>query len=104
MPALAMPGHKIPGFDAMAEVVAQAGIYGPADYRRIVQQLLEHWRIGELTGLSGEGAAAELLNRSAYLLGGRGLIRRGVRDGVRQLGRTLGDLGDLFEHLTGTHG
>ncbi len=58
-PALTMPGTRIPGFDAMARVVARAGIYGPRDYRRIVKQLLEHWRIGERTGLSGEGARAQ---------------------------------------------
>jgi acyl-[acyl-carrier-protein] desaturase len=55
MPALAMPGHSMPGYDQMSEVVRRSGIYGPLHYRKIVVELLEHWRIGSLTGLSAEG-------------------------------------------------
>src|SRR5699024_10801654 len=34
------PGHTIPGYDAMADVVYKSGIYGPRDYQRIVEELL----------------------------------------------------------------
>lgn len=59
MPALAMPGHTMPGYEHMADVVRRSGIYGPRDYQRIVEELLEHWQIGALTGLSAEGATAQ---------------------------------------------
>lgn len=59
MPALAMPGNSMPGYEHMADVVRRAGIYGPRDYQRIVEELLEHWQIAKLTGLSPDGAAAQ---------------------------------------------
>lgn len=55
MPALAMPGHSMPGYDHMSDVVRRAGIYGPRHYQRIVEELLEHWKIGALSGLSAVG-------------------------------------------------
>ena len=55
MPALAMPGHSMPGYDHMSDVVRRADIYGPRHYEKIVEELLEHWGIGNLLGLSGEG-------------------------------------------------
>lgn len=55
MPALAMPGHTIPNYDLMSEVVRRGDIYGPRHYQKIVEELLDYWRIGERTGLSGEG-------------------------------------------------
>lgn len=55
MPALAMPGHSMPAYDNMAEVVRRAGIYGPRNYQKIVEELLEHWGIAALTGLSALG-------------------------------------------------
>ncbi|GAC1621371.1 MAG: acyl-ACP desaturase [Nevskia sp.] len=54
-PALAMPGHSMPGYDHMADVMRRADIYGAAHYQRIVEELLEHWQIGALTGLSAAG-------------------------------------------------
>ena len=59
MPALAMPGHNICDYDHMSDVVRRAGIYGPRHYQEIVEELLGFWNIGALTGLSGEGAAAQ---------------------------------------------
>lgn len=59
MPALAMPGHTMPGYDQMSEVVRRAGVYGPRHYQKIVEELLEFWKIGALEGLSGEGRASQ---------------------------------------------
>jgi acyl-[acyl-carrier-protein] desaturase len=59
MPALAMPGHTIPDYEHMSEVVRRAGIYGARDYQKIVEELLEFWNVGGCTGLSGEAAAAQ---------------------------------------------
>lgn len=59
MPALAMPGHTIPGYDQMSEVVRRAGLYGPRHYQKIVEELLEFWNVGRLTGLSGDGRACQ---------------------------------------------
>ncbi|WP_022976774.1 acyl-ACP desaturase [Nevskia ramosa] len=55
MPALAMPGHNMPGYDHMSDVVRRAEIYGPRNYQAIVEELLEHWQIGAMTGLSPSG-------------------------------------------------
>lgn len=52
MPSLAMPGHTIPGYDQLSDVVRAAGIYGPLDYCKIVTDLLEIWRIAAARGLS----------------------------------------------------
>ncbi len=57
-PALAMPGHEIEGYASMAEVVRRCGIYGPRDYCQIIAELLDHWRIGTLSGLKSTGARA----------------------------------------------
>ncbi|MDR3419010.1 MAG: acyl-ACP desaturase [Nevskia sp.] len=59
MPALAMPGHTIPDYEHMSEVVRRADIYGARHYQKIVEELLEFWNIGGLTGLGAEGAAAQ---------------------------------------------
>ena len=59
MPALAMPGHTIPNYDLMSEVVRRGDIYGPRQYQKIVEELLEFWRIGERTGLSAEGRSLQ---------------------------------------------
>jgi acyl-[acyl-carrier-protein] desaturase len=58
-PALAMPGHTMPGYDQMSEVVRRTGIYTPVHYARIVEELLEYWNVAGLTGLSAEGSAAQ---------------------------------------------
>jgi acyl-[acyl-carrier-protein] desaturase len=55
----AMPGHNIAGFDDMSEVVRRAGIFGPRQYQGIVEELLEFWQIGGMTGLDAVGQDAQ---------------------------------------------
>ncbi len=52
MPNLAMPGHTIPGYNQLSDVVRAAGIYGPLDYCKIVSDLLAIWGIAAARGLS----------------------------------------------------
>lgn len=59
MPSLQMPGHTIPEYEAMSRVVHRAGIYGPWQYMEIVEELLEYWKIGTMTGLDGAGQKAQ---------------------------------------------
>ncbi len=59
MPALAMPGHTMPGYEYMSDVVRRAGIYGPRHYQKIVEELLEFWNIGGLAGLSADGRESQ---------------------------------------------
>jgi acyl-[acyl-carrier-protein] desaturase len=59
LPAIDMPGHTIPGFREMADVIRRAGIYGPRDYLRIVQEQIRYWRIDSLDGLSELGRKAQ---------------------------------------------
>ncbi len=59
MPALAMPGHTISGYDHMSDVVRRADIYGPRHYQRIVEELLEYWNVGSRSGLSADGREAQ---------------------------------------------
>lgn len=54
-----MPGHRMPGFEDMSEVVRRANIFGPRQYEKIVEEMLELWNVGGLTGLSREGARAQ---------------------------------------------
>lgn len=58
-PALAMPGHNVEGYAHMSEVERRAGIYGPREYLQLVEDLLMHWTIDALTGLSAVGRAAQ---------------------------------------------
>jgi len=53
-----MPGHTVSGFDQMSEVIRRADIFGPRQYQGIVEELLEHWKIGALTGLDAAGEEA----------------------------------------------
>jgi len=53
-----MPGHNVTGFTEMSEVIRRGDIFGPRQYQDIVQELLEHWQIGALTGLSAAGEEA----------------------------------------------
>ncbi len=59
MPALAMPGHLMPGYDQMAEVVRRGDLYGPRHYAKIVSDLLAFWKIDALSGLSATGRAIQ---------------------------------------------
>lgn len=55
----AMPGHSIPGFAEMSEVLSRAGVFGTRHYQSIVQELLAHWDIGAITGLSPHAQHAQ---------------------------------------------
>lgn len=55
----AMPGHAIPGFADMSEVLRRANIFGTRQYQKIVEELLAFWNIGSLTGLSDIGRQAQ---------------------------------------------
>lgn len=54
----AMPGHNVTGFDEMSDVIRRASVFGPREYQKIVEEVLEHWKIGSLTGLSAAGEEA----------------------------------------------
>jgi acyl-[acyl-carrier-protein] desaturase len=59
LPSIDMPGHSMPGFRDFADVIRRAGIYGPRDYLRIVQEQIRYWRIEKLTGLGELGRKAQ---------------------------------------------
>jgi acyl-[acyl-carrier-protein] desaturase len=53
-----MPGHTVNAYDDMSEVIRRADIFGPRQYQKIVEELLEHWKVGALTGLNAVGEEA----------------------------------------------
>lgn len=55
----AMPGHNIAGFSGMSEVLDRSNIFGTRQYLKIVEELLEYWDIGGMTGLNHEGEKAQ---------------------------------------------
>jgi acyl-[acyl-carrier-protein] desaturase len=59
MPAIDMPGINMPHFREMADVIRRAGIYGPRDYMKIVQEQIRFWAIDQLTDLDEVGRAAQ---------------------------------------------
>ena len=59
MPSIDMPGVSMPHFREMADVIRRAGIYGPRDYLRIVEDALRYWAIEALTGLNEMGKKAQ---------------------------------------------
>jgi acyl-[acyl-carrier-protein] desaturase len=59
MPAIDMPGISIPGFRDMADVVRRAGIYGPRDYMRIVEEQIRVWAIDAVQAASEAGKRAQ---------------------------------------------
>lgn len=59
MPSIDMPGISMPGFSEFADVVRRAGIYGPRDYIKIVEEQIRFWRIESLTGLGEIGRKAQ---------------------------------------------
>jgi acyl-[acyl-carrier-protein] desaturase len=59
MPSIDMPGLNMPHFREMADVIRRAGIYGPRDYLRIVEELIKFWKIETLTGLRELGQKAQ---------------------------------------------
>jgi acyl-[acyl-carrier-protein] desaturase len=59
MPAIDMPGVNMPHFRDLADVVRRAGIYGPRDYLKIVEDLIKYWAVDTMTGLSALGVQAQ---------------------------------------------
>ena len=59
MPAIDMPGINMPHFREMAEVIRRAGIYGPRDYLKIVEEQIKFWAIETLEGLDEVGKRAQ---------------------------------------------
>jgi acyl-[acyl-carrier-protein] desaturase len=59
LPGIDMPGLTIPGFRELADVIRRAGIYGPRDYLRIVQEQIRYWKIDKLEGLGELGRKAQ---------------------------------------------
>jgi acyl-[acyl-carrier-protein] desaturase len=54
-----MPGIKMPNFREMADVIRRAGIYGPWDYKKIVEEAITFWNIEVLEGLNEAGRIAQ---------------------------------------------
>lgn len=59
MPAIDMPGVSMPHFRDMADVIRRAGIYGPWEYKKIVEEALSFWNIHLLEGLNEIGRIAQ---------------------------------------------
>lgn len=59
MPAIDMPGASMPRFREIADVVRRAGIYGPRDYLKIVEEQIRFWAIEKLVGLNEAGRKAQ---------------------------------------------
>ena len=50
MPSIDMPGVNMPHFREMADVIRRAGIYGPRDYLKIVEEQIRSGRSTRSTG------------------------------------------------------
>ena len=59
MPSIDMPGVNMPHFREMADVIRRAGIYGPRDYLRIVEEAVRFWAIDKIDGLNEIGKKAQ---------------------------------------------
>jgi acyl-[acyl-carrier-protein] desaturase len=59
LPAIDMPGVSMPGYKELADVIRRAGIYGPRDYLRIVQEQIRYWKIESIEGLTELGRKAQ---------------------------------------------
>ena len=70
MPSIDMPGLNMPHFREIADVIRRAGIYGPLDYLRIVEDLIKFWAIDKIDGLSelGRKAQEKILSVPARLM------------------------------------
>ncbi len=77
-PKLSMPGGTIAGFQMMAEVERQAGVFGPREYAALVSESLSHWAIGDVEPHGSEA--------------------RRARDALMALPARLGALADRLEH------
>jgi len=59
MPSIDMPGVNMPHFRDMADVIRRAGIYGPRDYLKIVEEQIRFWTIDAIEGLNDAGKVAQ---------------------------------------------
>lgn len=59
LPAIDMPGISMPNFREMADVIRRAKIYGPRDYKKIVEEAITFWNIEVLEGLNEAGRKAQ---------------------------------------------
>jgi acyl-[acyl-carrier-protein] desaturase len=59
MPSIDMPGVNMPHFREMGDVIRRAGIYGPRDYLKIVEEQINYWAIASLEGLNEVGKRAQ---------------------------------------------
>ena len=59
LPSIDMPGINMPNFKKMAEIIRRIGIYGPWDYKDIVEEVIAYWDIENLTGLNELGRKAQ---------------------------------------------
>lgn len=59
MPSIEMPGVAMPNFKEMADVVRRSGIYGPWDYKKIVEEAIDFWKLEVLEGLNEAGRKAQ---------------------------------------------
>ena len=49
----------MPHFREMADVIRRAGIYGPRDYLRIVEELIKFWSLATVENLNELGKKAQ---------------------------------------------
>ena len=59
IPSIDMPGHTMPSFREMADIVRRIGIYGPLDYKELVEDVIHFWKIGVMDGLNDFGRQAQ---------------------------------------------
>jgi acyl-[acyl-carrier-protein] desaturase len=59
MPSIDMPGVNMPHFREMGDVIRRAGIYGPRDYLKIVEEQINFWAIASIEGLNEVGKRAQ---------------------------------------------
>ena len=57
-PKLSMPGGTIAGFQMMAEVERQAGVFGPREYAALVAESLDYWGIDAIEPHGSEARQA----------------------------------------------
>jgi acyl-[acyl-carrier-protein] desaturase len=53
-PGIDMPGVAMSSYKLMADVEYRSGIYGPFEYKRIIEELIQFLGLSKLSGLDGE--------------------------------------------------
>jgi len=59
MPSIDMPGLSMPNFREIADIIRRVNIYGPRDYKNIVEEVIKFWDIELLTGLTELASRAQ---------------------------------------------